>query len=143
MTKIYLVVSGEYSDFHVDGAFSSRENAEAIIGTIAAPGYTEYRIEEYDLDTGIENARQGMKQYLCRITRSRNVEVDLRDNFYNLYGDSGFFDFPNNYCEYVWAHDEQHAAKIVNEKVNVILANDIWKATSKEGNAALDAFVGR
>ena len=53
MSKVYLVTSGEYSDYSVDGAFSSEDKAKAWIGSL-----TEiYSIEEHNLDPDPDEAR--------------------------------------------------------------------------------------
>src|SRR5258706_5984943 len=45
MNKIYLVTSGNYSDFHVDGVFSTRELAQQLHGRLS-----DATIEEWTLD---------------------------------------------------------------------------------------------
>ena len=44
--KIYVVTEGEYSDYHIDAVFSTKEKAVEYIGQHG----TDYSIEEYDLD---------------------------------------------------------------------------------------------
>lgn len=53
MTTVYLVTSGEYSDYGVDGAFSTREKAVAWINGED----DDYEIEEYDIDPEIHPGR--------------------------------------------------------------------------------------
>lgn len=50
MKKVYLVTSGEYSDYHVDAVFSTRKMAKEYIDIKG----TDYGIEEYDIDIPIE-----------------------------------------------------------------------------------------
>lgn len=45
--KVYIVTQGEYSDYSIQAAFSTREKAEEY--RAAKP--SEYRIEEYELDS--------------------------------------------------------------------------------------------
>lgn len=56
MSKVYIVTSGEYSDYHIDACFSTKqkaqefiENAEKIEKFWAVP-----RIEEWDLDGSVD-----------------------------------------------------------------------------------------
>jgi hypothetical protein len=65
MAKIYVVTSGDYSDYRIDAVFSTKEKAEELLarkGHHRSDGgenyvrYGRYTIEEYDLDpddTGI------------------------------------------------------------------------------------------
>jgi len=46
MSKVYVVTSGEYSDYHIDAVFDSREAAEVY----CALGNGNY-VEEYDVNT--------------------------------------------------------------------------------------------
>lgn len=51
--KVYLVSSGEYSDYHIDSVFLSREKAELYVKYHQGSGWGEdYRIEDYDLGDG-------------------------------------------------------------------------------------------
>lgn len=50
---IFVVTTGEYSDYGIDSMFSSKELAEQYIQTQVdpeEPRFREYRIEEYELD---------------------------------------------------------------------------------------------
>ena len=62
--KIYIVTSGEYSDYRIDAVFSTRELAEDYI----QHNGTDYRIEEYNLDEEID-----------RNTKLWRVEFDIKD----------------------------------------------------------------
>lgn len=46
MEKVYIVTSGEYSDYHIDAVFSTIEKAEEYVD---AQG-SDYRVEEYPVD---------------------------------------------------------------------------------------------
>jgi hypothetical protein len=56
--KIYIATSGEYSDYTILGVFSSEENAKLIHGN----DY-DVSIEEYELDTFVDLAKKGYKNY--------------------------------------------------------------------------------
>ena len=49
MAKIFIVTSGEYSDYHIDAAFSTREKAEEYVD-IYGP---DYMIKEYEVDAPV------------------------------------------------------------------------------------------
>lgn len=52
MNKVYIVTSGDYSDYHIDAVFSTKQGAEkycALKNT--CDRYSDfYNIEEYDID---------------------------------------------------------------------------------------------
>lgn len=50
MAKVYVVTSGEYSDYGIDSIFSNREAAEKRCATWN--GYDDPIIEEYELEDG-------------------------------------------------------------------------------------------
>lgn len=50
MAKVYVVTSGDYSDYCIDSIFSNREAAEKRCATWN--GYDDPNIEEYELEDG-------------------------------------------------------------------------------------------
>lgn len=62
MAKVYVVTSGDYSDYHVSAAFSTRDAADTYAALNNHPReqwYETYRVEEFDLDTPIERPTTG------------------------------------------------------------------------------------
>lgn len=49
--KIYIVTSGEYSDYRIDAVFTTKEKAEEYVQNNGS----DYRIEDYELDKPIVN----------------------------------------------------------------------------------------
>lgn len=60
---IYLVSSGEYSDYGVRGVFSNRENAQAYIDKYKWR-WAQPQIEEYRLDFGIKETVWSVEMFL-------------------------------------------------------------------------------
>ena len=56
MSKVYIVTSGEYSDYHIDACFSTKQKAQEFIKNAEKTKefWTEPRIEEWDLDGDID-----------------------------------------------------------------------------------------
>lgn len=48
MEKVFIVTSGEYSDYDIKAVFSTREKAEAYINAKGTDYYWE--VEEWDVD---------------------------------------------------------------------------------------------
>lgn len=140
MDKVYLVSSGEYSDYGIIGCFSSRENAMTFIDKLKKiskkrlekrkeEGYTEEneaRIEEHSLDEFIPEFRKGFNPYQVSMKKNGDCSVEPSDGlpvigriFYSI-------PFPDIMEAYVMAADEKHAAKIANEYRTRIIALDKW-----------------
>ena len=69
MSKIYLVTDGNYSDYHVLGAFSSMEKAEQAKLLYAA----DNDIEEYELDA-IPDSPPGLFAYVVLMEIAGDVK---------------------------------------------------------------------
>jgi hypothetical protein len=131
MVKVWAIEEGEYSDYHVVGVFSTRENAELILSKYNASPYHHAEISEWDLDPAIEQLNAGLSRFYVQILRDGTVR-EVREDFgieewetINL-DDSRAQDGCKGYRIYVFAKDEQHAIKIANEKRLQYIANGHW-----------------
>jgi hypothetical protein len=123
MAIIYIVTSGEYSDYHILGTFSTKEIAEDFIALLGEPEYSERRIEEFELDFS-EADYKGKKVFLVRMAKNGDTkEVVTTDSWHN----SDFFDMNGHFGRYVIARDAQHAVKIANERRIQLIAMDRWE----------------
>lgn len=126
MTTIYLVTTGDYSDYHVLGAYSTKTKAER-----AQDLYQAYDIEEYELDDmpdappglvywRVEMDRDGNTQHIMRQSAPGEPPVmDWRPGFGKI-GAQPYVAFS------VWAKDEAHAIKIANERRTRLIADGEW-----------------
>jgi len=126
MAKCYLVTSGEYSDYGVDGAFSSRENAQLWIDAHPRDDRPRFDIEELPLDPLVSELREGFRPYLVRMARNGDVSQVGTDEMPNGSPIDQGFDIHQNLFMWVLARDVQHAVKIVNEKRAQIIAENRW-----------------
>src|SRR6476646_8883862 len=66
---VYLVTSGDYSDYSINGAFSSRVKAQAFIDyerkrrESSRYRRNDYDIEEYELDSYLNELERGLTCY--------------------------------------------------------------------------------
>ena len=116
--KVYVLEAGAYSGRHVVAVFSTKEKAEEVSRKIDGDMYQdEPTVTEYEVDELAEEVRQGMESFYVRMNKSgtANVEkVSLRKpwiSYYHGYGCQEDF-----IAAVVWAKDEAHAVKIVNER---------------------------
>lgn len=124
MTTIYVVNSGEYSDYGIDGVFSTREKAEQYMQAFKKEGYGGYNdIDEMELDQWLSEIDKGLLLYQVMMYRSGNVYRIERSNHPAWATDKvhwmthGYWNPPEPWANfYVWAKDEQCAVKVANER---------------------------
>lgn len=82
MKKVYIITSGEYSDYTIKAVFSTREKAEEYVDTHGS----DYRIEEYSVDDEQVEKKEGVwLVYVNWITG--NADSANPQNFSNYYTD--------------------------------------------------------
>jgi len=134
MKTIFVIEQGCYSDYHVVGVYSTRENAEKVLARISKK-WDEPVIAEWALDPGIVELNAGLRQYAVAMRKDGTVEACSRS--------SDDFVPESHTCEprlampygahelrlyhTVWAKDDKHAVKIVNELRMQLLATDQWR----------------
>lgn len=60
MRKVYIVTSGEYSDYGIDRVFSTEEKAKEWVDVITSMYGGNYDIEQYELDAPIPERKEYM-----------------------------------------------------------------------------------
>ncbi len=99
---IYILTEGEYSDYHIIGAYSSMELASEA--KVLYPGS---QIEDYNLDI-IPEHPPGMVAWIV-VIKNNNLDFSCQISPTNFYEDRHFSNKSNFY---VWATDKEHAEKI-------------------------------
>jgi len=128
-SKVYIVTSGSYSDYQIDGVFSTEERAEAFI---TATGLYDGRAVRWDVDLDAEKIDRGLVHY--------KVDMDIEGNVRHMKKSTpvcperafgrirGYDHKGSQWLEaYIWARNEEHAVKIANERRTRILALNLWK----------------
>lgn len=130
MKKVFVVTSGQYSDYGVDAIFTTKELAENFINAFKSDSsYDEKNIEEWDLDPYDLHLKQNRKPYFLRINKNGDTrDLELCDSVYGFSHELGVSythneDWMNIYC---FADDEKHAVKIANERRTQVIAANIW-----------------
>lgn len=127
--KIYIVTSGEYSDYGIDAVFTTKEKA---VDYVEQHG-TRYNIEEYNLDEEVEKKTQlwciefcvedGKLCEACPTSYDRNKVVDTCSIFdtFGYRKDEPYIRF------YIDADSMDRAVKIARERFAAVKANEyIW-----------------
>lgn len=131
MSEVYIVSSGDYSNYSVRGVFSSMEKAERWMKTC---GGSFNEVEEMELDEGYSEIDRGLALFSVRICKSGDVisvgsggypslvkPIDCwtaRETFYEGFKNREVIYEPKDHraTVYVWATDKAHAVKVANEK---------------------------
>jgi hypothetical protein len=130
MANIYLVTHGSYSDYSIVGAFSTEANAEEFRKRVCPEG----EIEPYEVDDWLPQIRDGLRLFTVRMAADGTVEKVEESN-------AGVYDDPRYHLEktreqpspeiwygkvllvgYMFARDEKHAVKIMNDRRTQYLA---------------------
>lgn len=141
--KIYIVTSGEYSDYGIDAVFTTKEKA---VDYVEQHG-TDYRIEEYDLDEEVKKETQLWRIELCvedgkfdEASPTSYNRNELVDTCY-IFGSFGMKE-KSYICFYVDADSMDRAVKIARERFAAVKANEyIWLRLTRPYE--MDRFGGR
>jgi len=122
---IYLVSDGSYSSYGIRGAFSTKEKAEEFIEL--SPGMDDPRIEEWELNPFEPQIRKGLVVFSVQMGKEGNVASIYRAplTWESEYRQQ-FSASKDCLIESVWARNEKHAIKIVNDTRIRILALNQW-----------------
>ena len=128
--KIYIVTSGEYSDYHIDAVFSTKKLAEDYIQQHG----TDYRIEKYNLDERIDrNTKLWRVEF--DIEDGKHTEAYVRDYVADDFRDTcQVLDCLRGPCIqfYVDADTMDKAVKIASERFAAVKANEyIWQRLTR------------
>jgi hypothetical protein len=140
--KVYIVTEGEYSDYTVHGAFSTRELAELAI----AQHNNEGEIEEYELDSQLQ--KSGWNYYWVTMDDGGNV-VNCKAQWDWYKHDERSYTYHDNpkctirFATYVYADTPERAIKVANERRAQMKAAGLLKPPnqrSKEENMMFEGF---
>ena len=123
--KIYIVTSGEYSEYHIDAVFSTKELADDYI----QQNGTDYGIEEYNLDEEIDRSTKlWMVKFDIKDGKLKDAHVEdcEEDKFRDTCKVSDYFRSQRiNF--FVDADTMNKAVKIAKERFVAVKANEyIW-----------------
>ena len=136
MKSVWVIESGDYSEYHVVGVFSSKENAETVMVAIKDE---DASISEWELHPGVEDLRAGHRLFEVFMLRNGDAEKVYEENLQysnlsptafiwrrsqaSVYKGSGI---PDCMRASVWAQDATQAIKAANEKRAQLIAIGEW-----------------
>ena len=129
MTEIYLVVSGQYSDFGPEAAFSNRSLAQAYVDKRdEVEGLNNRDIDIYTLDTPPENwvSTTVWMSKTGEVTQTPHADMFGRCEGFDFWGRLEHNDPLDTLVWNVRTDNKEHAIKVVNEKRVQIIAADLW-----------------
>ena len=132
MKTIYVVTQGEYSDYHIVGVYSRKEDAEAYCGAHLENGYDTPQVEEYELDAHAALLRRGFRHYLVDMHADGNEataeqrpvpDSEYEDGSNAAFHVVGYLPLTVGFWSHLWARTPEHAIKVVNERRTRAIAN--------------------
>ena len=123
MTTSYVVTTGEYSSYSIRGVYSTREKAEYAAKLFRGD------VEEFEIDSYPDHPR-GLLRFFVRMERGGESIVGeagpTEKGYQPHYFSADYWTGVQELWMHVWAKDEQHAVKIVNEKRGQLIAGYQW-----------------
>ena len=127
--KVYIVTSGDYSDYGIDAVFTNKKTAEVFAGKING----EVEIWETSPSNLIDKLTHN-KIFCVRMNKEGNTDLVMEEDFgsYEIKNaiekKTEIFKAVDGYCmiTYMFAKDEKHAVKIANERRIQLIANNEW-----------------
>lgn len=137
MKKIYLLTTGEYSDYRIVGAYSSEHAArDAMMGEGFDPEkegdpYRGARIEEYEIDR-LPDRPKGRWLWSVWMQRGGDVGATSLDSSWVREGDLSTRILRDGLSARfrVWARDRDHAIKIAGDRRRQMIASGEWPEVS-------------
>ena len=128
MSKIYIVTSGNYSDYSIRSVFSTEEKAQAYVNVLEHYEVIDFSIEEHDVDEEAFELRDGYEQYRVWMRRDGDASAILVPPYKQEIGLRLHESPRGTFTLYgiVWAKSEQHAVKIANEQRSALIASNQW-----------------
>ena len=129
MTKVYVVTSGEYSDYKIEGVFSNSDKAKEFADFIEEE---PARVEEYELD--IPREEWCIYQVYMKQDGTVRMVMQILPRTRSLICPEhrptpGFWGYTLDAEALIWrvkTNDREQAIKVVGEKRAIILANNLW-----------------
>lgn len=140
MTKVWIVTSGQYSDCRTDGVFSSKASADAFIAAMYPDDDGDCNgAYEVTLDTCIDKISQGLLVWNVQMRVDGTTDAVRQGGNRQMHHagyrirDWGVWEARYLVLDaVVWARDERHAVKIVNEHRAQLIACDAWRLPEAE-----------
>ena len=121
--KVYVVTDGNYSDFHICAISSTPEKGEEARRLLRADS-----IDEWEVDNLPEHPKDCL-YWRVRMWRDGNDTTVFPSGPPSMPDERDVLVCRDNSRFYfVWARDEEHAIKIVNEKRVQAIADGSWPA---------------
>lgn len=120
--KVYVLTSGEYSDYHIVGVLLDEEQAR-IAAEAMSDGYKDVEVETYDTDE-LKFIKPGWKYWTVAFLERDHAIVDTfrEDYWLGTLGKPRHFTISHRWYVDVYAEDEDHAIKNASDRLSKYLA---------------------
>lgn len=119
--KVYVLTSGEYSDYHIVGVLLDEEQAR-IAAEVMTTRYDDVTVEEYDTDV-LKFIKPGWKYWAVDFSEKTHSVVDVSyHDYFDALREPRFYERNKIWTVEVYAEDEDHAIKSASDKLDKYLA---------------------
>ena len=120
--KVYVLTSGEYSEYHIVGVLLDEEQAR-IAAEVMSDRHDDVEVETYDTDE-LKFIKPGWKYWTIVFSERDHTITDVvcHDYFESLDEPNLFGEQHKNWYVDVYAEDEDHAIKNASDKLSKYLA---------------------
>lgn len=140
LDRVFILTSGTYSDYHIDGVFSTKEGAERFAGPEQPPDkqhrnpwHKHFTVEEHPLDPGLNHLPPGLSPWsVCMLRDGTTTFTDILGPDHLQWVGGAFLRGSWDTSDYTTMHwvgfarDEAHAVKIANEVRTRAIAENRW-----------------
>lgn len=124
--KIYIVTSGSYSDYRIEGVFDDKLLCDKFVNR------HDLQVEDHVLNPCAERIAEGLTHFCVRVGQKTGEIIDV---FKQVTTDEMQVVFRVSHCirgdarliVKCWARDEEHAIKIATEKKQEVDATGGWE----------------
>ena len=122
--SVWVIEGGEYSDYRVEGIYSTRHNAQLAFDN--GLGNYEMEINEWPLDVNVDKIKKRLRPMRVEISINDSANASVfgtSPRFANDPEISEIYNKSNFLHTHMWAKDEKHALKIASERRARWIAN--------------------
>ncbi len=142
MRTVFVIKQGSYSDYHVVGVFSTKEKAQLVFDALKnGDDYDKPEMVEWPIDPAVDELSAGLKPFYVQMNfdgsterlEPRNLssyELGMAVTIWERTKALAYAyapDIRDILTATVFAKDEQHAVKIVNEHRTRLIAEGKFK----------------
>ena len=120
--KVYVVTSGSYSDYRIEGIFKKKEDAETLASVLSDGN----EVDEWEVNT-----RRVVPLWALWMKKNGDLDEDYGTPYANTGDKEEIYTYEDTATFNVFADTVERAIKIANERRAIILSHNFWGKDGK------------